>query len=79
MAKKLFLIFYSTCLELLFLAPCISSMPPSISIPLLKIAFFQFKEGCCRDVTYRIIGVWRGVSKGVEDGRRASTLWAGHP
>jgi hypothetical protein len=25
------------------------------------------------------IGVWRGVSKGVEDSRRPPTLWAGHP
>jgi hypothetical protein len=25
------------------------------------------------------MGVWRGVSKGVEDGRRMPTLWAGHP
>jgi hypothetical protein len=26
-----------------------------------------------------IIGVWRGVSKGVEDGRRLPALQAGHP
>jgi hypothetical protein len=25
------------------------------------------------------IGVWRGVSKGVEYWRRPPTLWAGHP
>jgi hypothetical protein len=23
--------------------------------------------------------IWHGVSKGVEDGRRMPTLWAGHP
>jgi hypothetical protein len=29
--------------------------------------------------TPRDIGVWRGVSKGVEDGSTLPALWAGHP
>jgi hypothetical protein len=29
--------------------------------------------------TAPIIGVWRGASKGVGDGRRPPALWAGHP
>jgi hypothetical protein len=31
------------------------------------------------DEVVRIIGVQRGVSKGVEDGRKLPTLWVGHP
>jgi hypothetical protein len=31
-----------------------------------------------RTLRFSFISVWRGVSKGVEDGRRAPALWAGH-
>jgi hypothetical protein len=35
--------------------------------------------GSTKELARKSIGVWRGVSKGVEDGRRPSALWAGHP
>jgi hypothetical protein len=27
----------------------------------------------------KILGVWRGISKGVADGLKAIPLWVGHP
>jgi hypothetical protein len=58
----------------LFLPPCFNQRP---FLGLKTISAFLCAS-CCPTFTHRVIGVQRGVFKGIKDGRRPLALRAGH-